>query len=49
MDKVKFLQYMIYCVSVLGIVAGLDLLLGAKITSNLKKTLDKTVLEIDKM
>jgi hypothetical protein len=28
---------------------GLDMLLGAKITSNLKKILDKSVLDIDKI
>ena len=49
MNKVRFLQYTIYFVSTLGIAVGLDLLLGAKITSNLKKTLDKTTLETDKI
>ena len=49
MDKIILLQYVIYFISTLGILMGLDLLLGAKITSNLKKTLDTTVLDIDKI
>jgi hypothetical protein len=28
---------------------GIDLLLGAKITSNLNKTLDRTILDFDKL
>jgi len=35
-------------VSVVGILAGLDLLLGARVMSNLKNVLDKAV-DIDKM
>ena len=48
MNKITFLQYTIYFVSTLGILVGLDLLLGAKITSNSKKILDKTILDVDK-
>ncbi len=48
MNKTVFLQYVIYFISTLGILMGLDLLLGAKITSNLKKILDAKILDIDK-
>ena len=46
-NKVRFLQTVIYIVSTLGILMGIDLLCGAKITSNLNKTLNKTVLDLD--
>jgi len=49
MNKVRFLQNVIYIISTLGILMGIDLLLGAKITSNLNKTLNKTVLDLDKI
>ena len=49
MNKVVFLQKVIYIISTLGIFLGLDLLLGANITSNLKKALDRKVWEIDKI
>ena len=49
MNKVTFLQNVIYIISTLGILMGIDLLLGAKITSNLNKTLDKTILDFDKI
>ena len=48
MDKVRLLQYVIYFASTLGILFGLDLIFGAKVMSNLKKVLDRTVLNIDK-
>ena len=44
-----FLQNVIYIISILGIVMGIDLLLGAKVTSKLNKKLDKTVLDFDKL
>ena len=49
MTKVMFLQNVIYIISILGIVMGIDLLLGAKVTSKLNKKLDKTVLDFDKL
>jgi len=49
MTKVIFLQNVIYIVSTLGILVGADLLLGAKITANLNKMLDKTVVDFDKI
>lgn len=49
MNKVRFLQDVIYIISTLGILMGMDLLLGAKITANLNKTLDRTVLDFDKI
>ena len=41
------LQNVIYIISILGIMMGIDLLLGAKVTSNLNKKLNKTVLDFD--
>jgi hypothetical protein len=49
MNKIIFLQYLIYFISTLGILLGLDLLLGAKITSHSKKTLGRTILDFDKI
>ena len=49
MDRIRFLQNMIYVISTLGILMGIDLILGAKITSNLNKTLNRTVLDLDKL
>ncbi len=49
MDQVRFLQNVIYIISTLGILMGIDLLFGAKITSNLNKMLNKTVLDFDKI
>ena len=42
-------QWIIYFISILGILLGLDLLLGAKITSSLRKVLDRMVLNVDKI
>jgi hypothetical protein len=39
----------IYFISTLSILMGLDMLLGAKITSHLKKILDRNILNIDKI
>jgi hypothetical protein len=49
MDKIKILHMAIYFISILGILMGLDMLLGAKITSHLKKVLDRKVLNFDKI
>ena len=49
MNKVKFLHMAIYFISTLSILMGLDMLLGAKITSHLKKILDRNILNIDKI
>lgn len=49
MNKVIFLQNLIYIISILGILMGIDLLLGAKITSNLNKTLNQTILDFDNL
>jgi len=49
MTKAMFLQNVIYIISVLGIVMGIDLLLGAKVTTNLNKKLNRTVLDFDKL
>jgi len=47
MHRVFFLQVIIYIISTLGILMGIDLLLGAKITSRLNKILDRTILDFD--
>ncbi|MBP7836131.1 MAG: hypothetical protein KA022_01480 [Candidatus Omnitrophica bacterium] len=49
MDWLRLLQKAIYFISTLGILVGLDLLLGAKIISNSKKFLDKTILDVDRI
>jgi len=49
MNGLRFLQKVIYFISTLGILMGLDLLLGAKVTSNLKKILDRMILDVDKI
>ena len=49
MNWLRLLQKVIYFISTLGILIGLDLLLGARINSNLKKILDKTILDVDKI
>ena len=49
MNKIIFLQKIIYIISTLGILTGIDLLFGAKILSNLNKTLNRTVLDFDKI
>ena len=48
-DNVGLLQNVIYFIGTLGILVGLDLLLGAKITSNLKKILDRRILNVDEI
>ena len=49
MNKVRLLQNIIYIVSTLGGLMGIDFLLGAKMTSYLNKTLNRTVLDFDKL
>ncbi|MDD4894940.1 MAG: hypothetical protein PHW54_06495 [Candidatus Omnitrophica bacterium] len=43
------LKNVIIFASILGILAGIDLLFGAKVTSNLKKTLDEMTFNVDKI
>ena len=49
MNKVIFLQKIIYIIGTLGILTGIDLLFGAKILSNLNKRLNRTILDFDKI
>ncbi len=49
MNKVIFLQKVIYIIGTLGILTGIDLLFGAKIISNFNKILNRTVLDFDKI
>ena len=51
MDDVLFMgavRKIFIFVSVIGILAGLDLLFGAKTTSNLKNILDRAMVNLDK-
>jgi hypothetical protein len=47
MHKATFLQNVIYVISALGILMGIDLLLGARATANFNKKLDKMVFDFD--
>lgn len=47
MNKVRFLQMIIYSVSALGILMGLDLVSGAKVTSKLNKKLNRSIWDFD--
>ena len=49
MNKIRLLQNIIYIVSTLGGLMGIDFHLGAKMTSYLNKTLNRTVLDFDKL
>ena len=50
MDKIKILHMVIYFISILGILMGLDMLfLRAKMTSHLKRVLDRKVFNLDKI
>ena len=42
------LKNIVLIASILGILAGIDLILGAKVTSNLKKALDDMTFNVDK-
>ena len=48
MHKIRFVHMAVYFISTLGILMGLDMLLGAKITSYLKEIFDRKILNIDK-
>lgn len=45
----EFIRKIIYFISIAGILVGLDLLLGAKVTANLKKMLDEMTFNVDNM
>jgi len=49
MHKIRFIHIAIYCISTVGILMGLDMFLGAKITLRLKKILDRQILNMDKI
>ncbi len=48
MAVVNFVKGVAVCASIIGILAGLDLLLGARVVSVLKQVLDKAMVNLDK-
>lgn len=47
MNQVSFLETVVFVVGLLGALAGIDLLMGAKIISILNRGLNATVLNLD--